>query len=96
MSKPTRETPPTARFILGQELMARRNLEEHERACEALMLSLSDDGLASILKSLRRFREGKPLPRKVRNILEGVLGNLRGIMTENLRKPPPEGGPAHE
>jgi len=73
MSEPTREVPPRPSLIHEREISARHYLEERERALEALMLSLSDDSLTSILKALRNFREGKPLPPKVRKILEGVL-----------------------
>ena len=73
MRESTREVPLSPRRSRGWELTASHNLEERERAREALMLTLSDDSLTSILKDLRNFREGKPLQPKVQKILEGVL-----------------------
>lgn len=88
MNEPTQEVPPSHSYLLGQRLSATRYLEERERAQEALMLSLSDDGLSSILKALRQFREGKPLLPKVRKILEGVLreANHQEFITKARRK----------
>jgi hypothetical protein len=72
--------------MYGYALQAREALAEQRRAREALMLSLSDHGLNSVLKDLRNFRDGQPLQPKVRKILEGVL-------RENaLRKPHPQEG----
>jgi hypothetical protein len=98
MSDSTRETPPNPRLILGMQEAARHNLEERARAREALMLSLSDAGLSSILKGLRNFREGERLPPKVRKILDGVLREviIQEIITKKRRKSPPREGPADE
>ena len=69
----THEIPPNPGLMRGRQLMALEYAEERKRAREALLLSLSDESLTSILKELRKFREGKLLPPKVRKILEGVL-----------------------
>jgi hypothetical protein len=59
--------------IPSYALAAREAVAEQHRAREALMLSLSENGLNYVLKDLRNFRNGKPLQPKVRTILEGVL-----------------------
>jgi hypothetical protein len=47
--------------------------DETQRGHEALALSLSHDGLNTVLKDLRNFRNGNPLQAKVRKLLEDIL-----------------------
>ena len=72
------------RRMHGYAPQAREELAEQRRAREALMLSLSDNGLNSVLKDLRNFRDGKPIQPKVRKILEGVLRKNKGYLDLSL------------
>jgi uncharacterized protein YicC (UPF0701 family) len=48
-------------------------LAEAQRQREALILSLSEDGLHTLLKEMRKFREGSPLKAKIRKLLDAIL-----------------------
>jgi hypothetical protein len=71
------ETPPRPSLIRGWKLAALQYVAEvqaeNQRRTAALAVGLSDDGLNALLKALRQFRDGKPLPPKMRKVLEDVL-----------------------
>jgi hypothetical protein len=69
----TKEVPPTPRLIRGEQLAALRNLAEEQRRRDAVATSLSPEGLQTIVKALRAFGQGVPLPPKTRKRLEDIL-----------------------